>query len=218
MRFRDFGGRPDHRCGDDVADHEHRRSAGRSGEHRETGSRRAGETRAAGRESWREALQSAADSRRPARSRRLLEQRDLHAARACRQNVTKEFYTPEEFSKIRRERQATDEEQTTPDTTADVHYDFTQFGLDKSQHTIVQNLRTSQIIDPPDGRMPPTTPKRTQRAQAPRRSASSRAVSTIACRTCRPAHAASSWAAPVRRSATPATTAPTTSSRVRGTS
>jgi len=82
------------------------------------------------------------------------------------QNVTKEFYTPEEFSKIRKERQATDEEQTTPGTTADVHYDFTQFGLDKSQHTIVQNLRTSQIIDPPDGRMPPTTPEAQQRAQA----------------------------------------------------
>src|SRR6185503_7214067 len=82
------------------------------------------------------------------------------------QNVTKEFYTPEEFSKIRQQRQATDEEQTTPGTTADVHYDFTQFGLDKSQHTIVQNLRTSQIIDPPDGRMPPTTPEAAQRAQA----------------------------------------------------
>jgi hypothetical protein len=82
------------------------------------------------------------------------------------QGVTKEFYTPEEFSKIRQQRQATDEEQTTPGTTADVHYDFTQFGLDKSQHTIVQNLRTSQIIDPPDGRMPPTTPEAAQRAQA----------------------------------------------------
>src|SRR4029079_19038800 len=83
-------------------------------------------------------------------------------------NVTKEFYTPEEFSKLKRERQATEEEQTTPGTTADVHYDFTQFGLDKSQHTLVQNLRTSQIIDPPDGRIPPTTPEAAQRAQAAR--------------------------------------------------
>jgi hypothetical protein len=70
--------------------------------------------------------------------------------------VTKEFFTPEEFAKLRQDRQAADEEQTKPGTNADVHYDFTQFGLDKSQHTIAQNLRTSQIIDPPDGRLPPT--------------------------------------------------------------
>jgi hypothetical protein len=59
-----------------------------------------------------------------------------------------------------------DEEQTTPGTTADVHYDFTQFGLDKSQHTIAHNLRTSQIIDPPDGRLPPQVPEAAKRAQA----------------------------------------------------
>jgi len=81
-------------------------------------------------------------------------------------NVTKEFYTPEEFEKVMKDRQVRDEEQTTPGTTADVHYDFTQFGLDKSQHTIVQNLRTSMIIDPPDGRMPPTVPEAQKRAQA----------------------------------------------------
>ena len=54
----------------------------------------------------------------------------------------REFFTPEEFEKVKKDAQARDEEQTTPGTTADVHYDFTQFGLDKSQHTIVQNLRT----------------------------------------------------------------------------
>src|SRR5688572_31290514 len=59
------------------------------------------------------------------------------------QNVTKEFYTPEEFEKRMKDRIAADAEQTKPGTTADVHYDFTQFGLDKSQQTIVQNLRTS---------------------------------------------------------------------------
>src|SRR5688500_5882310 len=57
------------------------------------------------------------------------------------QNINKEFYTPDEFKKLMTDRQAQDEEQTKPGTTADVHYDFTQFGLDKSQHTIVQNLR-----------------------------------------------------------------------------
>jgi hypothetical protein len=80
------------------------------------------------------------------------------------QNVTKEFYTPEEFDQLRKERQAQDETQTKPGTTADVHYDFTQFGLDKSQATVVQNLRTSQIVDPPDGRLPPITEEAKQRA------------------------------------------------------
>src|SRR5688500_16491000 len=51
------------------------------------------------------------------------------------QNVTKEFYTPEEFEKRMKDRIARDENQTTPGTTADVHYDFTQFGLDQSQQT-----------------------------------------------------------------------------------
>jgi hypothetical protein len=82
------------------------------------------------------------------------------------QNVTKEFYTPEEFEKLKKDRQANDEEQTKPGTTADVHYDFTQFGLDKSQAKIVQNLRTSQIVDPPDGRIPPVTEEARQRATA----------------------------------------------------
>src|SRR5215207_3393336 len=82
------------------------------------------------------------------------------------QNVTKEYYTPDEFKKVIADARTRDEEQTTPGTTADVHYDFTQFGLDKSQHTIAQNLRTSQIIDPPDGRLPPITEEAKQRATA----------------------------------------------------
>src|SRR4029434_5331747 len=45
--------------------------------------------------------------------------------------------------------------QTEPGTTADVHYDFSQFGLDRSQSTFVRNLRTSLIVDPPDGKIPP---------------------------------------------------------------
>ncbi len=82
------------------------------------------------------------------------------------ENVNKEFYTPEEFKKVMADAQARDETQTTPGTTNDVHYDFTQFGLDKSQHTIAHNLRTSQIIDPPDGRLPPQTPEAATRVQA----------------------------------------------------
>src|SRR6187399_1858137 len=47
------------------------------------------------------------------------------------QGVTSEFVTREEFEKRIAQRVATDEEQTTPGTTGDVHYDFTQFALDK---------------------------------------------------------------------------------------
>jgi hypothetical protein len=38
-----------------------------------------------------------------------------------------------------------------------VHYDFSQFGLDRSQSTFVRSLRTSLIVDPPDGKIPPVT-------------------------------------------------------------
>jgi hypothetical protein len=38
-----------------------------------------------------------------------------------------------------------------------VHYDFTQFGLDRSQAPVALNLRTSLIVDPPDGHLPPMT-------------------------------------------------------------
>ena len=50
-------------------------------------------------------------------------------------------------------------EQTVPGTTADVHYDFSQFALDRSQSTFARSLRTSLIVDPPDGRIPPMTPE-----------------------------------------------------------
>ena len=51
-----------------------------------------------------------------------------------------------------------------------MHYDFTQFGLDRSQSTFARNLRTSLIVDPPDGKIPPMTPEGRQRA-AERRAA-----------------------------------------------
>jgi len=69
-------------------------------------------------------------------------------------NVTKEFYTPDEYAASVKTRAAAEDEQTTPGTTADVHYDFTQFGLDTGQSPLPVNLRTSQIIDPPNGKLP----------------------------------------------------------------
>jgi hypothetical protein len=70
-------------------------------------------------------------------------------------NVTKEFYTPEELIADNKRRAATQAEQTEPGTTADVHYDFSQFALDRSQTRLTNNLRTSIIVDPPNGQLPP---------------------------------------------------------------
>jgi hypothetical protein len=77
--------------------------------------------------------------------------------------VTKEFYTPEEMAAIIKRAAANETKQTTPGTTEDVHYDFSQFGLDRSQSTLTRNLRTSLIVDPPDGKLPPMTPEAIKR-------------------------------------------------------
>ena len=50
--------------------------------------------------------------------------------------VNKAFFTKEEFDERARRAALQDEQQTTPGTTGDVHYDFTQFGLDKSQNPL----------------------------------------------------------------------------------
>ena len=68
--------------------------------------------------------------------------------------VTKEYYTPEEAVVAEKRAAERESEQTEPGTVADVHYDFTQFGLDRSQSTIARSLRTSLILDPPDGKIP----------------------------------------------------------------
>jgi hypothetical protein len=79
-------------------------------------------------------------------------------------NVTKEFYTEEEFVAATRNAAAREAEQTEPGTIADVHYDFTQFGLDRSQSALARSLRTSMIIDPPNGKLPPLTEEGQKRA------------------------------------------------------
>ena len=72
-------------------------------------------------------------------------------------NVTKEFYTPEEAAEMIKKAALAEQEQTEPGTIADIHYDFTQFGLDRSQSALALNLRTSLIMDPREGRIPPMT-------------------------------------------------------------
>lgn len=79
--------------------------------------------------------------------------------------VTKEFYSPEELVQIENQAAEREEAQTLPGTIADVHYDFTQFGLDRSQSAHVTQTRTSMIIDPPDGRIPPVTPEGQKRQE-----------------------------------------------------
>jgi hypothetical protein len=81
-------------------------------------------------------------------------------------NITREFFTPEEAAQIAKQNATREQQQTVPGTTEDVHYDFTQFGLDRSQATLTGNLRTSLIVDPADGRLPPLSAEGRRRAAA----------------------------------------------------
>jgi hypothetical protein len=74
------------------------------------------------------------------------------------QGITKDFYTAEEVKQLEKLAAERESEQTEPGTIADVHYDFTQFGLDRNQSTHFTQTRTSMIVDPADGRIPPVTP------------------------------------------------------------
>lgn len=71
----------------------------------------------------------------------------------------REFLTAEEVDAFIKARNDTDY-QNDPG----VHYDFTEWGLDKWQTGVVRNLRTSAIVDPPDGRLPPMTPEAEKRS------------------------------------------------------
>jgi hypothetical protein len=71
--------------------------------------------------------------------------------------VTREFYDPDEVTESQAQSADRESAQTAPGTIPDVHYDFTQFGLDRSQSTLASSLRTSLIFDPPDGRIPSIT-------------------------------------------------------------
>jgi len=78
--------------------------------------------------------------------------------------VTKDFYTPAELEEANKKAAEREEEQTLPGTVADVHYDFTQFGLDRSQTRLTGNLRTSVIVEPTNGKLPPVTSEGQKRA------------------------------------------------------
>jgi hypothetical protein len=50
-----------------------------------------------------------------------------------------------------------------------VHYDWKEYGMDAWQSPVRPNLRTSLIVDPADGKIPPLTPEGKKRAAAARR-------------------------------------------------
>ena len=79
-------------------------------------------------------------------------------------NVTKEIYTPDELAVTIKQAAERERAQTTPGTTADVHYDFSQFALDRSQSAFARNLRTSLIVNPENGKLPPLTAEGQKRA------------------------------------------------------
>jgi len=76
----------------------------------------------------------------------------------------KEFYTEEEYAAMQKRaaERASQGKQTTPGTVADVHYDLSQFGLDRRE--AAKNLRTSLIIGP-EGKVPPLLPAAQKRQQ-----------------------------------------------------
>jgi hypothetical protein len=78
--------------------------------------------------------------------------------------VTKEFYTQQDLDEIAAEVKRAAARET--GSARDVHYDNEQFGLEKGQTTVVKNLRTSLIVDPPDGRIPPQIPEAVKRNAA----------------------------------------------------
>ena len=72
----------------------------------------------------------------------------------------KEFYTEEEAAEYRKK--ALVPQSTAERGGTEAHYEFTQFGLDRSQAPIAFSMRTSMIVGP-EGRVPPLTPEAQQR-------------------------------------------------------
>ncbi|HTR38325.1 MAG TPA: hypothetical protein VMH80_20590 [Bryobacteraceae bacterium] len=74
----------------------------------------------------------------------------------------KAFFTPEEAAAYEKAKLA-DNGPTGKGTYADVHYNMAQFGLEKGQSKVADNIRTSLITDPANGRIPPMTPEGRER-------------------------------------------------------
>ena len=79
-------------------------------------------------------------------------------------NITKEFFTKEEAVQFEKQFVEYEAAQTEPGTIPDVHYDHTQFGLDRSIAGYSTNVRTSLIVDPANGKLPPLSAEGQRRA------------------------------------------------------
>ena len=79
-------------------------------------------------------------------------------------DVTKEFFTQEEAAELEKRAAAEETEQTEPGTIADVHYDFTQFGLDRNQSSA--RIESANLTDCRSARWQasPAHRRRTKRA------------------------------------------------------
>ncbi len=83
----------------------------------------------------------------------------------------KEFYTDAELAELKKKDQDRVElnkeegRPTEPGTSADVHYDYTQFGLDRGQAKLTWNRRTSLIVGE-TGTLPPMLPEARKRNAA----------------------------------------------------
>ena len=78
----------------------------------------------------------------------------------------KQVFTPEEAAKYEKEtnqRNDADSRESNPE--ADVNHAYNQFWWDRGTK-VVPGLRTSLIVDPPDGRVPPLTPEAQKRMAA----------------------------------------------------
>ncbi len=80
----------------------------------------------------------------------------------------KEFFTPEELVAYEQARleEVDEDDETTPGTAADVHYDFGTFALSENEGVTSPNLRTSIVNMPASGRIPPLLPAAVARREA----------------------------------------------------
>jgi hypothetical protein len=84
----------------------------------------------------------------------------------------KEFFTPEEAVEYQKRQLETvdQDDETEPGTQEDVHYDFGTYALSANEGKTSENLRTSIITFPANGRIPPLLPaaiaRRDERAKA----------------------------------------------------
>jgi len=80
----------------------------------------------------------------------------------------KEFFTPAEFEMFQQQRleEVDEDDETTPGTAADVHYDFGTFALSENEGITSPNLRTSIVTMPKNGRIPPLLPAAVARQDA----------------------------------------------------